>query len=50
VLFDLPLGARQGEQKAMTVDIDTASPLSHSNPRNQFFGRETPKPLNWRGG
>jgi hypothetical protein len=26
VLFDLPLGARQGEQKTMTVDIDTASP------------------------
>jgi hypothetical protein len=26
VLFDLPLGARQGEQKTMTVDIGTASP------------------------
>ncbi len=26
VLFDLPAGARKGEQKTMTVDIDTASP------------------------
>jgi hypothetical protein len=26
VLFDLPVGARQGEQKSMTVEIDTASP------------------------
>jgi hypothetical protein len=26
VLFDLPVGARQGEQKTMSVEIDTASP------------------------
>ncbi len=26
LLFDLPLGARQGEQKTMSVDLDTASP------------------------